>query len=774
MSGKLSKIILLSLGISIILYSISKIDFSSNLRSIHEYKSNTCKNKKIDKKFLEKYSKENSTYTYIPKSKMNLNISFLFKKNLINNSKNDFFTYQIISNLFSLNSDLIGLSVIIAMFTSCGFYYYCSCFCCNCFLCNKKIKGDKCPYIYLILSIILYLIVIILSILSTSVSLEKGIFSSFCSIEKFYENIINGDDNKNITPRWVGIEKFSNNVLKNISKPLESTVSYQKNISDYNKLIKKEKEEIVDTFYKLKSYISNQKIQDPKKKNDKIIPSFNNLLMKDLISIEKEISSYLYPPIEVIDFLDKGIYELSDFYSSFDQSLNEIIKKINATSKEFNELISSFTQNISNDFDKINGKNILDSKNYIYIIIFVVTILTIIFSLLTISYYNMKYFSFVGWSCLSSLIGPLIFLGIFFIILANLFSGVYIFFNEVVNIINNDFIKDKSSQDYISVCYKGNGSISSFKNDISKYTKETKIVDDIYGKNKEIINQTNNLNKFTFETIEKSKKEITLDNMFSQSTELNPALNELNKYINYGDKEKYISENSKIKPYEIFVMSSNNCLEGYKYTKFEDKKESSEKDKLCFVITEWDKDKFNSRYYKKEISLTNSKVFNDTIDNYQNSLFSYINDFKDYINSYRNNITELKKKSDKLLSDIIASLKVSKDAITPIINFFKPVTNGLGIFSSLNCNFLHKNINLFFEALDKELGLELRNLGNYSIYIGLFLSISSWFIIIAISRIALTDEEKRMKEIENNMSYKIMKPFDLNNGETELKTKSIN
>ena len=97
MSTKLSKIILLSLGISIILYSISKIDFSSNLRSIHEYKSTICNNSKIDKKFLEKYSKENSTYTYNPKLKIDLDFPFLLN-NL--NSSTTFDYLKTIKNFF--------------------------------------------------------------------------------------------------------------------------------------------------------------------------------------------------------------------------------------------------------------------------------------------------------------------------------------------------------------------------------------------------------------------------------------------------------------------------------------------------------------------------------------------------------------------------------------------------------------------------------------------------------------------------------------------------
>jgi hypothetical protein len=321
------------------------------------------------------------------------------------------------------------------------------------------------------------------------------------------------------------------------------------------------------------------------------------------------------------------------------------------------------------------------------------------------------------------------------------------FFNAQLNLPDKSFIKEQSIKDYINVCYNGNGSLTSFKGEITKYIKETSIINDIYDKNDEVIkNQKNLLEIKNFKSIEKSLNAITVNNILSNSTELMESLNEFNKYINYGDKEKYISENSKIKPYEIFVISSNNCLEGYNYTKIEDIKESSEKDKLCFVITEWDKDKFNSRYYNKEISLTNSKIFNDIIENYQNSLFSYLNEVNDYINQYRNNISEIDLKSKKLIQEIKIGFNYSIIAINPIYNFFKPITKGLGIFSSLNCKFLHKDVNLFFEAVDGVLGNDIRNLSNYYIIIGLCICIGSWFIIIAISRIAISDDERRKKE----------------------------
>lgn len=114
------------------------------------------------------------------------------------------------------------------------------------------------------------------------------------------------------------------------------------------------------------------------------------------------------------------------------------------------------------------------------------------------------------------------------------------------------------------------------------------------------------------------------------TNELIESLNELNKYINYGNKEKYIKEESEIKPYEIFVVSEENCLSGYKYMSSEDAKDSSEENKLCFVISEWINKLFNLRYSNKNftISSINYTNFKTLIDDYKDSLFTYINEIK--------------------------------------------------------------------------------------------------------------------------------------------------
>ena len=756
MSKKFSKIFILTFGISIFLYTITKTDFSFNL-NFKNIKQNMCSNKYTNENFLKKYFQENSNYTYKPKYKNeNMNLT-LFEK-LDQNLETD--------EIVKLSFEILPLKayfyffipLLIGYFTTLFVYYYCSCFCCN----NKK-KRNKCPYFYLILSIILYLIAVIYSIFVTKINLINGIYTSLCSIEKFTINILNGDDNVNISPRWVGVNNFGDN-LNNVTIELEKSLNNSKELKTQNIKIQNQTNELNNTIKNLTNLVLSKKIINPSKKDEEIIPSFKTMLINDIKNINLDLTINLFTSIIIINFTDSSMNELSKVYQNIQNSFGNITKELN-----------NYTQIFENNFDIFFDNNIINQlsneeskfyyQNYLFIIIIIICILTIIFSILTTSYYNMKYFSFIGWSCLQLFISPILTFGFFFGFLGFASQGIYFFINNELNRNNSTIFKDKSVHDFIDVCYNGNGSITSFNNNITQYINETKIINDIYDKHEEIeLYEKELLNISAFESIENSKKEITVNNILNNSKELIDSLNEFNKYINYGDKEKYINENSKIKPYEIFVISSNKCLEGYNYTKIEDIKDSSEKDKLCFVITEWDKDRFNSRYFNKEISLSNSELFNDVIDNYKNSLFSYINEVNDYIAQYRNYILEIDIKSKNLIPEIKLGFNYSKKAVNPIFNFFKPITKGLGIFSSLNCKFLHKDVNLFFEAVDDILGNDIRDLGNYYIIIGLCICIGSWFIIIAISRITISDDERRKKE--GPLSHIIL---DSEIGEFELK-----
>ncbi len=53
----------------------------------------------------------------------------------------------------------------------------------------------------------------------------------------------------------------------------------------------------------------------------------------------------------------------------------------------------------------------------------------------------------------------------------------------IINLNDIDYIKNKSFQDYIIGWYNGNGSLTSFQNDINNNTHEIRNVDDFYEKN---------------------------------------------------------------------------------------------------------------------------------------------------------------------------------------------------------------------------------------------------------------------------------------------------
>jgi hypothetical protein len=101
-----------------------------------------------------------------------------------------------------------------------------------------------------------------------------------------------------------------------------------------------------------------------------------------------------------------------------------------------------------------------------------------------------------------------------------------------------------------------------------------------------------------------------------------------------------------------------------------------------------------------------------------------------------------------LLTELIKGIKLSIQSTMSIVEFFNSISQGISAFCILNCNFLHKNVNLFFKSLDHELAFDLRNLGFYSIYVGLFITIASWFSILAINR--LYNIDKRQRLIEKN------------------------
>jgi hypothetical protein len=431
MSKKFSQILILTFGTSILIYSISKTDFSFNLK-LTKRKQNMCSNKYTNSNFLTKYKQENSDYTYKPKYKDENNMNLTLFENLDQNFEEINKMIKLIFNIFPLKAYLyLFIPLLIGYFTTLFVFYYCSCFCGNCCLCNKKIKGNKCPYIYLILSIILYLIAVVCSIYGTKIKLINGIYSSLCSIEKFTTNILNGDDNVNISPRWIGINNFGDN-LNNVSIELEKSINNSKELKSQNLKIQNQNNELNDTIKTVKNLVNNKKIINPSKKEEQIIPLFNKYLKNDIEKINLDLTLNLLPSIMIINYTDSSMNDLSKVYKNIQNSFGNITKELNKYTELFENNFDIFYNNII-----VNELSDEKSKFYyqknVFIIIIIISILTIIFSILTISYYNMKYFSFIGWSCLQIFISPILTLGFLFGFFGFVSQGLYLFINNELN-----------------------------------------------------------------------------------------------------------------------------------------------------------------------------------------------------------------------------------------------------------------------------------------------------------------------------------------------------
>ncbi len=135
MEKRFPKILILTLGMTVLIYSISKTDFSFKIRKLD--KNAICENEAVPKEFLNKYYKENVNYTYNPKNDEHktINIEEIKKMNELNDK------FELIKNSFStiiLGNSLLVFSLLLVSFTFGGFCYYCSCFYGRCCLCDNK------------------------------------------------------------------------------------------------------------------------------------------------------------------------------------------------------------------------------------------------------------------------------------------------------------------------------------------------------------------------------------------------------------------------------------------------------------------------------------------------------------------------------------------------------------------------------------------------------------------------------------------------------------
>ena len=742
MDKSFPKILILTLGITVLIYSISKTDFSFKIRKLDE--NAMCENEAVPKEFLNKYLKENVNYTYNPKNDeyTKINVEEIKKLRELKSTKDILST---LVPILSIGNPLLLFSLILVSFTFGGFCYYCSCFYGRCCLCDNKIKEKKCPYIFFILSIFLYVIIIISSLSGNKQNIKEGFFTTLCSISKFVTNVFEGDDNINANPRWIGIKKFTDN-LNNLTKTLRVSVENKDDLINENSKIENEVDNLTEAFNELPKEINL--FTNPNPKNNTMVIS--SVLLNDIANISFELASKLSPSILGIKALTFLVQNLSEIYEQIEQSLKDITSSINTFSNDFNQQMKNLSEN---EVIVYLMKDTLISRvqDSIFSFIIIISLIIIISSFLSIKFYSMKFVAFTGWSCLHCILMFILFFGIIFSILGFVSQSVFALIHDQLNNNGTLFFNVTDVKNFIDVCYNGNGDLSYFSNQLKKEINNTKFVDDIYKKYDEFKQYNESIyNMKSFDSIEFSKNEMNTNYIIMNSNELIDSLNEFNKYINYG-QNNYILQESVIKPYEIFVVSSNKCLNDYKYTKYEEVIiDSSENNKLCFVISEWNSNSFESRYKDKNIKISSLEYndFNTLINEYKNSLFSFITEVDNYMkkNSYKNKIESIDSHSKNLLNHIKSGLSYSYNVINPIFNFFEPITHGKGILSSLNCKFLHKDFNLFFEAFDHDFSLTMRNLGSYFNIIGICICLSTYFLLIALSKIPQSQDDLRFKE----------------------------
>jgi hypothetical protein len=141
-------------------------------------------------------------------------------------------------------------------------------------------------------------------------------------------------------------------------------------------------------------------------------------------------------------------------------------------------------------------------QDSIFSFIIIISLIIIISSFLSIKFYSMKFVAFTGWSCLHCNLMFILFLGIIFSILGFVSQSVFVLIHDQLNNNGTLIFNVTDVKSFIDVCYNGNGSLTSFNNNIAHYINETRIVNDIYDKHDEIEKSEKELlNISSFESI---------------------------------------------------------------------------------------------------------------------------------------------------------------------------------------------------------------------------------------------------------------------------------
>lgn len=337
-------------------------------------------------------------------------------------------------------------------------------------------------------------------------------------------------------------------------------------------------------------------------------------------------------------------------------------------------------------------------------------------------------------------------LGIIFGLLGTAFQDITY---GVTNILNSDELKNiiENPQIYglVDTCLHGNGSLSTTGVGLD-ISFNNSMIDAIYLLENELDKAKNNLSNYELISVNYLQEQYDEFEKNPKPTcpELIESINTIRKYIDASYSGNLISEDSPLKTYDDWEVNETNCQEGYTVLNPPNNnrlRNLVEENKYCIIIQKWTKEQILSRYSNVELSDGGSSE-TIIVGDYYDSINQYLFENKYLLEEMRQSSKDIQANFKNIIDKEVDVINGIGDTVKPIREIFEEIVGDDSIFSMLNCGFLKRDLNKFFEQFYEAMGGEMKRTSSIFIAITIIEGILTLFTLIIMTRFKDQNESK--------------------------------
>lgn len=743
MKTKITKILFLSLLISIIIYQSKHINLMNSKILRKTLSSNGIDEicNKSKEGINELYTK--SEYEYISKDKDEKYVDYLMK----------FLEDYEIKYLKDYSKKLLTIGIVLCLEALLIIFWVGYCICCGhpCCCCKNNGQKDTCVNTSFRIATILFLISIISCVLGMiySIKFNQSINSTSCSIFRLYDHFISGDECSE-KPVWNGINEI-NHLINQTEDQLNYIDNYTQTVINNSNDTNIPAFEFQNEPLSVNPYPEYERDNDSNDSNVYIaLDEYKNKIEQDLFFLDKGFK-LLKDLSDLADQIKKDKTKISESLYNSGNQLNDINNTFNTLSNDILDVIYDYQRK----YNKYSNLFYLGTFGLLFICSILILISLMLFTICECQcpryIFHFTYF----FNMLFILI--ILIFGIIFGLISLIGKDSVGVMEEIISESNLNKTSDAvvlkgNGTKYLNVCFNSNGNLSSVLN-LKLNNNGIDVLNQLYHYKSIVDDAIIVYQKYDFSSLND-----VLDDEYKfyyEPQNDNKSIKDvLDTFRKYTDK-KY---NEKVKFSHFWVTNEKFCeVDSIKINPYNHLEEDAN---YCFM--------FNS------ISAC-LQTYNDiTFDNGKNLCdiwLEYKNSINGFIENYLQILSELKSDYTSKLNDskvqIVNGLKDSLNMIEPIYDIYngRLSDDNDDIFSVLNCRFLKRDSRIFFDVLGNDLSKDSGFIEIFILVSCICSSLGIFFGLIIILRAKMNEENKKKIKLKNSIKKENLTEL------TELKSK---